>query len=139
MTDSGRNWNETKTGSRSQTVYKWSDIPLQYHAGWETGRAATLDGAIIKGAGEKGKWAYVICLENPILVTVINCKAWGGARTASNLVAASWEAGPWRNSPIPNYPAPVGAYDPEGMNYQARNDYLPGVWGDYTPSPYDPR
>jgi hypothetical protein len=143
FTDSARAWFRTNGITESGTtdgVPNWTLAPIRFHAGLETGRSVTINGGVIKGSGYTSapEWTYVICLENPLGATITGVTAYGGNRTQGEMISSSSACGPWRSGPLPTWRTPVTDYDLGGMQAAWDNRYTPGVWGAYTPSPYDP-
>lgn len=141
FTDSARDWLRSRGMSESGTTDgtpNWALVPMRYHAGAETGRSVSVIGGQIKGAGYYyDGWAYVFCLENPIGATLRGVTIWGGSRTNPEPESTSAACGPIRISALPAWSLPL-SYDRAGMIAAYDNAYRPGVWGSYTPSPYDP-
>lgn len=141
FTDSARDWLRSHGMSESGTTDgtpNWTLVPMRYHAGAETGRSVSVIGGQIKGAGYYyDGWPYVFCLENPIAATLRGVTIWGGARTDPEPESTSAACGPILASALPDWALPLG-YNRAGMVAVCDNTYHPGVWGSYTPSPYDP-
>jgi hypothetical protein len=143
FTDSSRAWLKANSLTESGTtdgVPNWTLVPIKYHAGIETGRSVTISGGIIKGSGYSSapEWTYVVFLENPLVATITGITAFGGNRTQGAMISSSSACGPWLEGPLPAWPVPLSGYVLTGMQAAWDNHYTPGVWGAYTPSPYDP-